>query len=189
MPGDMWQQFANMRALYGYQWAQPGKKLLFMGCDIGQWQEWNCEASVDWHLTQWQSHEGIQHLIRDLNHLYRQEPAMHEKDTDPEGFYMIDCQDTENSVMAFIRRGHAPQDEILIVGNFTPQTQYNYCVGVPQAGHYVELLNTDALQYGGSGQMNAPDLQTDAIGFHGHAQSLNLTLPPLGVIFLKRKIS
>jgi len=186
MPGDMWQQFANARALYAYQWAQPGKKLLFMGCDIGQWSEWNAQESIDWHLTQWESHTGIQHLIRDLNALYRNEPALHQRDTDAEGFYMIDCQDSENSVMAFMRRGHFEADDVVVICNFTPTTQHNYRVGVPYAGQYVELLNTDNDIYGGSGQLNTGEIWTQDVGFHGHAQSLNLTLPPLGVTFLKR---
>jgi len=186
MPGDMWQQFANARALYAYQWAQPGKKLLFMGCEIGQWHEWNCEQSVDWHLKQWESHEGLQTLISDLNALYSSEPALHDRDTRSDGYYMIDCQDSQNSVMAFGRRGNSHQDDVIVVCNFTPTTHYNYRVGVPYAGQYTELMNTDASEYGGSGQLNSQLLNTEQSGFHGQDQSIQLTLPPLGITFLKK---
>jgi 1,4-alpha-glucan branching enzyme len=186
MPGDMWQQFANARALYAYQWGQPGKKLLYMGCDIGQWDEWNCEQSVDWHLMQWRSHEGLQTLITDLNSLYRNEPALHQRDSRGDGYYMINCNDSENSVMAFGRRGHVEGEDVIVVGNFTPNTLFDYRVGVPFEGHYRELLNTDASEYGGSHQINAEGRHSEATAWDSQPQSITLTLPPLGVTFLKR---
>jgi 1,4-alpha-glucan branching enzyme len=186
MPGDMWQQFANVRALYGYQWAQPGKKLLFMGCEFGQWDEWSCQESVDWHLTQWESHRGIQNLIKDLNALYSKEPALHQRDTRADGYYMIDCQDAQHSVMSFGRRGHNANDDVIIVCNFTPTVHNDYRVGVPQLGLYTELLNTDATLYGGSGQLNTHAIHAEHQPCQSQPYSIQVKLPPLGVMFLKR---
>ncbi|HEY8469350.1 MAG TPA: 1,4-alpha-glucan branching protein GlgB [Longimicrobiales bacterium] len=185
MPGDLWQKFANLRALFGYMWAQAGKKLLFMGGEFGQWNEWNHEASLDWHLLQYETHQGVQRWVADLNRLYRSEPALHELDFQPAGFEWVDANDAESSVLSFLRRGRSPDDVILVVCNFTPVVRYEYRVGVPRGGFWRELLNGDAKEYGGSGVGNLGGVQADAIPFHGRPFSLSLVLPPLAVIFLK----
>ncbi|HEX7090057.1 MAG TPA: 1,4-alpha-glucan branching protein GlgB, partial [Longimicrobiales bacterium] len=185
MPGDLWQKFANLRALFGYMWAQAGKKLLFMGGEFGQWNEWNHEASLDWHLLQYETHQGVQRWVADLNRLYRSEPALHELDFQPAGFEWVDANDSESSVISFLRRGRSPDDVILVVCNFTPVVRYDYRVGVPRGGFWRELLNGDAKEYGGSGVGNLGGVEADAIPFHGRPFSVNLVLPPLAVIFLK----
>jgi 1,4-alpha-glucan branching enzyme len=187
MPGDDWQKFANLRALLGYMFAQPGKKLLFMGCDIGQWSEWSEATSLDWHLLDWGNHRGIQHLVRELNRLYKEQPALHQKDCDPAGFYMIDCQDNERSIMSFARRTGNPAEDVIVVCNFTPAVQHGYYVGVPEPGTYVELLNTDDRQFDGSGQTNPHPVQTGEQWVQNQPHYLSLTLPPLGVTILRRQ--
>src|SRR3989442_14389554 len=149
MPGDMWQQFANLRLLYAYHYAHPGKKLLFMGQELAQRHEWSEARSLDWDLLQWDSHGGIQQLIRDLNHLFSSEPALHEVDFDWHGFEWIDANDADNSVLSFLRRGKNPEELILVVLNATPVVRAGYRLGVPQPGYYREILNTDASIYGG----------------------------------------
>jgi 1,4-alpha-glucan branching enzyme len=185
MPGDLWQKFANLRALLGYMWAQPGKKLLFNGCELGQWDEWNAQQSVDWHLLEHNSHRGILNLTKALNHLYKNEPALHQKDCDGSGFQWIDCQDHQNSVISFLRRGHNWDDTVIVVCNFTPTTQFDYLVGVPSAGQYIELLNTDATEFWGSGQTNATPLQAFEMPYQGQPYCVRMTIPPLGLSFLK----
>ncbi len=187
MTGDFWQQFANLRLLYGYMWSQPGKKLLFMGSEFGQWHEWNCLHSLDWHLTQYKEHQGIQAWIRDLNHLYRSVPALHERDTTPDGFHMVECNDAENTVMAYLRRGHqdAPEHQVLFIGNFTPVPREGYRIGVPQGGLWQEALNSDADCYGGSGMGNAGCVMAEPIPSHGFEHSICLKLPPLAALFFK----
>lgn len=188
MPGDMWQQFANLRALLAYMTAQPGKKLLFMGGEFGQWNEWNAYGSLDWHLLQHGSHQGIKALVSALNHLYRSEPALHQKDCDPSGFYMIDCNDSANNIMSFARRGyHDEQDEIIVVCNFTPTPHYGYGVGVPRPGRYVELLNTDDKRFDGSGMTNPHPIDSIPGEVQRQSQYIPLNLSPLGVSFLKRQ--
>jgi 1,4-alpha-glucan branching enzyme len=186
MPGDDWQKFANLRLLFGYMYAQPGKKLLFMGGEIGQWNEWYHEASLDWHLLSHPHHSGLQQCVRDLNGLYRNEPALHELDFQPEGFEWIDCSDSQASVLGLVRKGRSTDDIILVVCNFTPVPRFNYRLGVPRAGFWEEILNTDSKDYGGSGHGNLGGIEASPIPFHGRPYSLNLTLPPLGTVFFKR---
>jgi 1,4-alpha-glucan branching enzyme len=182
MPGDEWQKFANLRLLYGYMFGHPGKKLLFMGCEFGQWSEWSHDASLDWHLLGTPRHSALQRWVRDLNTLYRGQPAMHELDFDAGGFAWVDCSDVQRSVISFLRRGRNPADELLFVCNFTPVVRENYRVGVPQQGFWKELLNSDAPMYGGSGQGNFGGCEAVPLPIHGHPFSLNMTLPPLAVL-------
>jgi 1,4-alpha-glucan branching enzyme len=186
MPGDDWQKFANLRLLFGYMYAQSGKKLLFMGAEIGQWREWNHDSSLDWHLLEYPFHAGLQRWVEDLNRLYRQEPALHELDFDPNGFRWIDCNDHLQSTLSLIRRGRSTKDDIIAVFNFTPVPRHNYRVGAPLPGFWKELLNSDARDYGGSGQGSLGGLETTPIPFHGMPYSLNLILPPLAAVFFKR---
>ncbi|MBD3886034.1 1,4-alpha-glucan branching protein GlgB [Phormidium tenue FACHB-886] len=185
MPGDYWQKFANLRSLYGYMYAQSGKKLLFMGAELGQWGEWNHNASLDWHLLEYSSHAGLQKWVTDLNQFYRSQPAMHKLDCDPAGFEWVDCNDAENSVFTLLRKSKTEEDTILIACNFTPVPRHDYRVGVPRAGVWQELLNSDAAMYGGSGLGNWGSKATDSIPCNGHPVSLSLTLPPLAVVFFK----
>jgi 1,4-alpha-glucan branching enzyme len=185
MPGDDWQKFANLRLLFGYMYAQPGKKLLFMGGEFGQWDEWYHEKSLDWHLLEYPPHAGVKRWVEDLNRIYRQEPALYELDFDPAGFQWIDCTDVDHSVVSFLRRGQSTGDLILVVANFTPVVHPNYRVGAPRGGFWKEILNSDAPLYGGSGQGNFGGLETSPIPFHGRPESLNLNLPPLAVVFFK----
>ncbi len=185
MSGDMWQKFANLRSLFGYMWGMPGKKLLFMGGEIAQWREWSHDESVDWNLLEFQSHSGMQRWVRDLNQLYFEEAALHRYDFQHEGFEWIECHDADQSVFVFLRKGDPGDPMILVAMNFTPVPRYNYRVGVPLAGTWSERLNSDAESYWGSGVGNLGTVETAAAPSHGHLQSLNLTLPPLGVVFLK----
>jgi 1,4-alpha-glucan branching enzyme len=185
MPGDDWQKFANLRVLLGYMYSQPGKKLLFMGGEIAQRSEWYHEVSLDWHLLEYPSHHGAQRWMEDLNRVYRQEPALYELDFSPAGFEWVDCSDVDHSVISFLRKGKNPQDLILVVANFTPVVHHNYRVGVPQSGFWQEILNSDAPDYWGSGQGNLGGAEASPLPCHGRFFSLNLTLPPLGIIFLK----
>ena len=180
MPGDMWQKFANLRLLYGYMYAQPGKKLLFMGGEIGQWDEWNHDKSLDWHLLQWPIHQGLQRWVRDLNTLYRGEPALHELDCDPAGFEWVDCCDWESSTVSLIRKAKDPNDMVLVVCNFTPVPRENYRVGVPRGGHWDEILNSDADLYGGSGVGNFGGRDAEAVPHHGRDHRLTVTRAAAG---------
>jgi 1,4-alpha-glucan branching enzyme len=185
MPGDDWQKFANLRLLLGYMYGQPGKKLLFMGGEIAQWSEWYHEVSLDWHLLEYPSHQGAQRWVEDLNRVYRQESALYEEDFSPAGFEWIDCNDVDHSVISFLRKGRNPKELILVVANFTPVVQHNYRVGVPRSGFWKEILNSDAADYWGSGQGNLGGVEASPLSFHGRFSSLNLTLPPLGIMFFK----
>ncbi|HUL72846.1 MAG TPA: 1,4-alpha-glucan branching protein GlgB [Vicinamibacterales bacterium] len=185
-PGDAWQKAATLRVLYSFMYAHPGKKLLFMGGEFGQWHEWNHDASLDWHLLGHPLHAGLQRFVEDLNRLYAAEPALHEIDFDPSGFEWIDCNDYESSVISLMRHGRAEGDRVVVVLNWTPLVRAGYRVGVPEPGYYKELLNSDAEYYAGSNVGNKGGLFADAVAAHGHVQSLNLTLPPLGALFLKR---
>ncbi len=185
MPGDEWQRFANLRALYGYMYSHPGKKMLFMGGEFGQWWEWNPDDSLQWHLTQYGPHQGLQHYMRDLNWLYRNEPALHQVDYDWSGFQWIDFADSDQSVICFLRRARDPYNFVVCVCNFTPVPRHGYRVGVPSPGWYRELLNSDASPYGGSNVGNSGGLPAEPIPCHGQPHSICLTLPPLGVLFLK----
>ncbi|HEY8549318.1 MAG TPA: 1,4-alpha-glucan branching protein GlgB, partial [Vicinamibacterales bacterium] len=186
MAGDSWQKAANLRVLYSYMFMHPGKKLLFMGCEIAQWQEWDDEGSLPWQWIDEPPHRGVRQLVRDLNTLYRSQPSLYELDYEPRGFAWIDCNDNENSVISLIRRAHDPHDATIGVFNFTPVVRQGYRIGVPAAGTYRELLNTDAEIYGGSNVGNAGALETEPIPAHGFDQSLRLTLPPLAGLILKK---
>ncbi len=185
MSGDDWQKFANLRLLYGYMYAQPGKKLLFMGGEFGQWDEWYHEESLHWQLLEFPLHASLQRWVEDLNRFYRSEKALHQLDFHPAGFEWIDCNDSQNSVLSLIRKGRSENDTLVIVCNFTPVPRLNYRVGVPRGGYWREVLNSDAEYYGGSGHGNLGGLEASPIPFHGRPCSLNLTVPPLGAIFLK----
>jgi len=185
MPGDDWQKFANLRLLYGYQYSQPGKKLLFMGNEFGQWSEWYHETSLDWHLLKYPLHAGMQQWVEDLNRLYLQEPALHDLDLSPAGFDWVAANDSDQSVLTFLRRGKTTGTIILVACNFTPVPRQAYRVGVPWGGFWKEVLNSDATEYGGSGMGNAGGLEASYDGSHGRPYSLNLTLPPLAVVFLR----
>jgi 1,4-alpha-glucan branching enzyme len=185
MPGDMWQQFANLRLLLAYQYAHPGKKLLFMGQEFGQRNEWSEARSLDWHLLQYGSHAGVQQLVRDLNHLISAEPALHQVDFDWHGFEWIDCNDSDDSVLSFIRKGKTADDLMVVVLNATPVVREGYIVGVPRDGFYKEVLNTDAGAYGGSNVGNIGGQKAANDPRQGRPYSLCLTLPPLAAIFLK----
>ncbi|MDP3063377.1 MAG: 1,4-alpha-glucan branching protein GlgB, partial [Chloroflexota bacterium] len=186
MPGDEWQQFANLRLLLGYMYGQPGKKLLFMGGEMGQRLEWQHESSLDWSLLQHAPHSTLLRWVEDLNRLYRSEPALHANDARPEGFESIDCNDSDKSIVSFIRKGHSPGDVVLAVCNFTPVPRLNYRVGVPRGGFWQEVLNSDARDYGGSGMGNMGGVDAAPAPWHGRHHSLNITLPPLAVVFFKR---
>ncbi len=185
MPGDEWQKFANLRLLLGYMYAQTGKKLLFMGGEFGQWREWNHDASLDWHLLDSPMHAGVQRWVEDLNRLYRDEVALHELDTDPSGFEWVDANDSQNSVLTFLRKGRSTGDVLLVACNFTPLPCANYLTGVPRGGTWREVLNSDSERYGGSNWGNLGALEAVPVSVHGRPRALNLTLPPLGCLFVK----
>lgn len=185
MPGDTWQKFANLRLLIGYQFAHPGKKLLFMGGEFGQWDEWNHEKSLDWHLLEDKHHSQLQALVKDLNHIYKSEPALYENDFSIDGFEWIDTHDWEQSVISFLRKGKDSDEVILVVCNFTPVPRFNYSVGVPRSGFWKELLNSDAHEYGGSGLGNMSGVNAQPYSIHGRSYSVALTLPPLSIILFK----
>jgi 1,4-alpha-glucan branching enzyme len=185
MPGDDWQKFANLRLLFGYMYGHPGKKLLFMGAEIGQWDEWYHEKSLDWSLLEYATHQGIQKWVQSLNAMYRNEPALYEADFTNEGFEWIDSRDADASVISFLRKGKRTGDTFVVTANFTPVPRIHYRLGVPRGGFWREVLNSDAELYGGSGHGNLGGLEADSIPSHGRPYSLPLVLPPLGVVFLK----
>jgi 1,4-alpha-glucan branching enzyme len=187
MPGDRWQRFANLRAYFGFMWGHPGKKLLFMGGEFAQEREWNHDRALDWHLLIDPLHSGIQRLVRDLNRIYVAEPALHRLDADPNGFHWIIGDDQANSVFAFLRRDSGGTGSVLVVCNMTPLPRRDYHVGVPVAGAWREIFNSDSAFYGGSNLGNAGQVNTLAVDSHGHPQSLALLLPPLSTIFLKHE--
>jgi len=188
MSGDLWQRFANLRAFYGYMWGHPGKKLLFMGAEFGQWSEWNYKESLDWHLLAPPSdprHEQLAVYLRDLNHFYTREPALSELDAEPEGFSWIDPHDSDNSVISFQRRGEKEADTLVFISNFTPVVRHHYRVGVPFAGVYSEVLNSDASQYGGGGIVNTQPMTSEPLYWQSCPHSIVLTLPPLATVIVK----
>lgn len=185
MPGDVWRKYANLRALYAYMAGHPGKKLLFMGQEFGQFTEWNEARSLDWHLLQWRDHQQLQHFVSDLNHLYQREPALHRIDTSWEGFEWIDTSDADYSIISFMRCSGEPADNIVVICNFTPIPRHNYRVGLPVEGLYAELLNSDHPDYGGSGVGNPSPIAAEPLPWQRCAFSATFHLPPLGVIFLK----
>ena len=185
MPGDDWQQFANLRALYGSMWTQPGKKLLFMGGELAQRSEWNHDASLEWNLLDSPAHRGVQRWVRDLNTLYRAEPALHELDCDPAGFAWIDCNDSTQSTLVYLRRGSSTPNTVVVACNWTPVPRPGFRLGVPHGGFWRELLNSDSAWYGGSDLGNGGGVAAQPIPCHGHPHSISITLPPLAVVILK----
>ena len=186
MPGDIWQKHATLRALYGFMFGHPGKKLLFMGCEFGQWWEWNVDTSLDWHVLDEPLHQGLKRWVQDLNHTYQREASLHQVDFEPAGFSWIDCNDNENSVVSMIRRARNPADFTVIAANFTPVPRPGYRIGVPEGGWYREVLNSDGAMYGGSNMGNGGGVNADAQPSHGFSHSLVVTVPPLGFVLLKR---
>ncbi|MCB1653506.1 MAG: 1,4-alpha-glucan branching enzyme, partial [Pseudomonadales bacterium] len=184
MPGDRWQKFANLRAYLSFMWAHPGKKLLFMGCEFGQWREWNHDQQLDWYLLQYHDHQGVQKLVGDLNRLYREEPALHDQDDVAQGFQWLIGDDATNSVYAWLRWSKAGKP-LLVVANFTPVPRPGYRIGVPFSGTWQEVLNSDADTYAGSNYGNGGGVMTQALPSHGQEVSLALNLPPLGVLILQ----
>ena len=188
MPGDNWQKFANLRAYYGFMFAHPGKKLLFMGGEFGQWREWSEARSLDWHLLEEPLHRGLQTLVRDLNRMYRGLKPLHQTDCDPAGFEWIEANDSDNSVIAFLRKeADDPDHQLVVVCNFTPTPRHGYRVGVTLPGRYDEVLNTDAPEYGGSGVGNGGGVESEETAWHGRPHSISLTLPPLGTLVLRTR--
>ena len=185
MPGDEWQKFANVRCLFGYMFAHPGKKTMFMSMEFAQWSEWNVWGDLEWDLLQYHSHKTLKQFFSDLNGIYKNESALYSQDYEEEGFKWIDCSDNRHSVVAFIRRGKDPSEFIVVVCNFTPQPHSHYRIGVPEKGFYTEIFNSDASKYGGSNMGNYGGKWTDDWSFHNYSYSLDLCLPPLGVLMLK----
>jgi 1,4-alpha-glucan branching enzyme len=185
MPGDLWQKAANLRLLYGYMWTHPGKKLLMMGSEFGQWNEWNCNESLQWHLLECESHQGIQRWLADLNALYRREPALHQMDFDWHGFEWIDCHNYQDSILAYIRKAKDPNDYVIICHNFTPVPRHSYRIGVPEACWYQEIANSDSTYYAGSDVGNGGGILALAEESHGRPASLIFTLPPLSTVVFK----
>jgi 1,4-alpha-glucan branching enzyme len=182
MPGDAWQQFANLRAYYGFMWAHPGKKLLFMGCEFGQGKEWNHDQALDWHQLDIHWHSGVQTLVKDLNEVYTSTPALYEKDCESSGFEWLDHKNVKESVYSFIRYGNNKQKPVIVVCNFTPQVHHNFLVGVPVAGTYKQLINTDLSQYGGSNQGNTINVSSINTTYNNQKNSISITVPPLSTL-------
>ncbi|MEM8944200.1 MAG: 1,4-alpha-glucan branching protein GlgB [Planctomycetota bacterium] len=185
MPGDLWQRYANLRLLYGYQWTHPGKKLQFMGGEIAQWNEWDCDSELQWDLLQWDSHLGMQKMVADLNALYRREPALYEVDFEYSGFEWIDSHNHNDSVLVYMRKAQDPEDFVIVACNFTPVVRTNYRLGLPIGGFYNEIFNTDSEYYGGSNVGNFPGVEAEATESHSRPFSAEFTLPPLGVVVFK----
>ena len=184
MPGDRWQKFANLRLFYTYMYGHPGKKLLFMGSEFGQWTEWNENDSLPWHLLKEPDHAGLKHFVKDLNTLYKNEPALFEHDFDPKGFDWLDFGDRDSSVISFQRRAENGTT-LLFVCNFTPVPRENYRIGVPFQGHYHEILNSDSELYGGSNKGNLGGITAEKVTSHGHNFSITVTIPPLAAVVFK----
>jgi 1,4-alpha-glucan branching enzyme len=184
MPGDEWQRFANLRLLFGYMFTHPGTKLMFMGGEFGQTAEWNFQQSLDWHLLDYDGHAGVQQFVKDLNHTYKNYPALYEKQFSQEGFEWIDYGDYENSVLTYVRRGHDEKNDLIIACNFTPILRENYRIGNPKKGKLKEILNSDATKYGGSGNEN-PNIKSSTKEWQGYKKSVEITIPPLGIVILK----
>jgi len=182
MPGDLWQKFASLRLLYAYMWTHPGKKLLFMGGEFGQWNEWAHDESLQWHLLQWESHQGLQRLVADLNRVYRANPALHEVEFESHGFEWIDCHNYRESTLSYLRRAMDPEDFLVVACNFTPVPREKHRLGVPQPCWYQEVVNTDSMYYAGSNVGNGPGVMADNIPWHGRDYSIEVVLPPLAVV-------
>ena len=190
MPGDPWQKYANLRLLFGYMWTHSGKKLLFMGGEFAQWPEWRHDHSLEWHALDDEQHRNVQKWVRDLNHLYRAEPALYETDFFEKGFEWIDFHDADNSVLTYLRRDKSASTALAVACNFTPVPRHNYRVGVPQGGFWTEILNSDARDYGGSGQGNMGNVEAAPASFYGKFDyTLSVTLPPLGIVVFKKELT
>jgi 1,4-alpha-glucan branching enzyme len=187
MPGDTWQKFATLRLLYGYMYGHPGKKLLFMGGEFGQRNEWDFEKSLDWHLLEQEPHRRLQRWVKDLNRIYQAEEALHQLDFERRGFEWVDTKDWEKSIISFVRKEKTQHSQVLVVLNFTPTPRMNYRLGVSGSEYWKEILNSDAAEYGGSGQGNLGGVSTEAHPFHGKEHSIRISLPPLGVLFFKNE--
>lgn len=185
MPGDDWQKFANLRLLFGYMYTITGKKLIFMGGEFGQFNEWYHEASLDWHLLDNPLNRGVQAWLKDLNKVYKEEPALYELDKDGNGFEWIDCTDYEQSIFTYMRNARDPKNNLVVACNFTPVPRHNYMIGVPHGGYWKEILNSDASAYGGSGQGNLGGIEASPVSFHGRRNALVMTLPPLSMVVFK----
>lgn len=184
MPGDEWQRFANLRLLFGYMFTHPGTKLMFMGGEFGQTAEWNFQQSLDWHLLDYDGHAGVQQFVKDLNHTYKNYPALYEKQFSPEGFQWIDYGDHENSVLTYVRKGHDEKNDLVVACNFTPILRENYRIGNPKKGKLKEILNSDEKKYGGAGNGNL-NIKSSTKAWHGYKKSVEITIPPLGIVILK----
>jgi 1,4-alpha-glucan branching enzyme len=187
MPGDEWQKFSNLRLLFAYMYTHPGAKLIFMGSEFGQTNEWNCTTELDWHLLKYDPHQGIQHLIKHLNQLYSTETALHQINYNPDGFEWIDIEDHDNSIIIYLRKGKKSSDQLLVICNFTPVPQTDYKIGVEKSGNWELILNTDDKKYGGSAFKVKKKYKTKSLPQHGKTMSLLATLPPLAMIILKHK--
>ncbi len=185
MPGDMWQKFANLRLLYSYMWTHPGKKLLFMGGEIAQWNEWNHDDGPDWLLLDFETHRGVQELISDLNGLVVDNPALHQLDFSGDGFEWVDCMNWQESTLVYLRKGLEGTDPILICCNFTPVVRRGYRIGVPEGGFWKEIFNSDSERYGGTNVGNYPGCKSTGTGHHGRPDSITVDLPPLGVTMFR----
>jgi 1,4-alpha-glucan branching enzyme len=185
MPGDIWQKFANLRALYGYMFTHPGKKLLFMGSEFGQWKEWSEREALQWTLLDYPSHGGLTKFVAALNNIYKTEPALYEVDNSWTGFQWLELRDSETSTLCFLRRANDPNNELIVACNFTPVPRYNYRLGVPSPGFYTEILNSDSSEFWGSNMGNLGGVYSENIGWGGHYHSISITLPPLGVVIFR----
>ena len=185
MPGDEWQRFANLRLLFAYMFTHSGTKLLFMGGEFGQTSEWKFDASLDWHLLEFAPHTGMAACVKALNNLYKTEPALYERNFSADGFEWIDTTDRENSVIIYSRKGNNPDDTVLVVLNMTPIPRSGYRIGVPTAGSYQEIFNSDAIEFFGSGVVNPNPIASETQGWQGRSQSILLSIPPLGAVVLK----
>ncbi|MBT8148565.1 MAG: alpha amylase C-terminal domain-containing protein, partial [Gammaproteobacteria bacterium] len=188
MPGDDWQKFANLRAYFGFMWTHPGKKLLFMGGEIAQHDEWNHDQSIDWHLLEFAPHAGMQQLVKDLNHCYRSVPALHQLDCEGQGFAWLDAGNAEHSILSYLRFGHDREQPVLVVVNLTPATHTSASFGVPLPGHYRECLNTDSEMYGGSNRGNVGGVDASDEPLHGQSHRVSITVPPLATVIFARQV-
>ena len=187
MPGDIWQKFANLRLFKAYTYAHPGKKLMFMGEEIGQWREWNCKQSLDWHLLEYEPHQKMKKFMGELNKVYKENKAFYEIDFSSEGFEWIDFRDSDNSIISFARKSKDSDEIVVCAFNFTPVVRKNYRIGVPKQGYYTEIFNTDAVDYWGSNVGNYGGVRSEELAWQGKSNSINITLPPLGGVFFKLK--
>jgi 1,4-alpha-glucan branching enzyme len=186
MPGDEWQQFANLRLMYSYMFTHPGTKLLFMGAEFGQGDEWDFGHSLQWHVLEYANHQGMSETVKALNHLYRDEPALYQKSFDFTGFQWIDGGNANDSILVYSRKGHDEKDDLVIILNMTPVPRHNYRIGVPAAGKWKEIFNSDATKFWGSGLLNTGEVNTEVKTWHGKDNSISITIPPLGATIFKK---